>query len=235
MQTIKRTKLYEAVIQEIQKMIASGQIKPGSKLPPEREMAETLGVSRAALREALTVLEAARVIEIRHGSGAYVLDVNDELLLRPLALVLLTEKGTVIDLLELRKGIEGEAAYLAAERATSEDISILEKILDEIAAGVAKGGLTVHEDFKFHYALAEATGNPAFTKVMNVIADAFHQGLRTSHGMLIQLPGRRETIVKEHRRILECIKKRDAEGARQALREHLERVEKRLEDWASSQ
>ncbi|MEW6662640.1 MAG: FadR/GntR family transcriptional regulator [Bacillota bacterium] len=228
MERIRRSKLYEEIIQQIKGLIASNKMTPGDRLPSEREMAEIFGVSRSAVREAMSALENAGLIEIRHGSGVYLKDVNEKAWVEPLALLLFSKKENLIGLLELRMGVESEAAALAALRAGPDDILAMEEALQMMDKEIRQGGLANKEDFLFHYALAEAAGNSFFTTVLQVVSEAFHQGLKASHGILQRIPERRLVILDEHRAILEAVKKGEPEEARLALRSHLSKVKKKL-------
>jgi GntR family transcriptional repressor for pyruvate dehydrogenase complex len=228
LERIRRSKLYEEIIQQIKGLIATNQMAPGDRLPSEREMSENFGVSRSAVREALCALDNAGLIEIKHGSGVYLKDVNEKAWMEPLVQLFFSKKENLLGLLELRMGLESEAAALAALRAKPENIMAMEQALQQIEQELKGQGQPNKADFRFHCALAEAAGNSFFTNVLQHIREAFQQGLQTSHGLLQQDPDRRRILVPEHRAILDAIKNRDPEEARLALRYHLGKVKKRL-------
>ncbi|MDK2822613.1 MAG: GntR family transcriptional regulator, transcriptional repressor for pyruvate dehydrogenase complex [Clostridia bacterium] len=223
---IKRNKLYEEVVNRIVEDIKQGEMQVGEKLPSEKELAKNFGVSRMAIREALSVLETAGVVEVKHGLGIFIKDINEELI-NPITQSLLCEKDSLLNILELRRGLETEGAYLAAFRATAEDIKELEEILEDMDADVRKGGSAVDEDYKFHTTLIQATGNPIYIKVFNTITNIFYDGLKTSHS-IIQKRRSRLVVYNEHKVILDHIKNRQPEEAREAMRVHLKNVEYNL-------
>lgn len=227
MKLIKRTKLYEEIILGIEEMIRANDMQPGDKLQSEKELAVHFGVSRMAIREALSALQSAGRIEVRHGSGIYIKDIGEELV-NPITLQLLASKDNLLRILELRRGLETEGAYLAALRADSSDIAKLEDYLGKMAEEVKNGGNAAFEDFKFHCALVKASHNPIFSTVFDTIANVFHEGLRSSHEYFRKNQGPRLVVLEEHRLIFECIKNRKPEEARKAMREHLESVEAKL-------
>ena len=116
MTQIKKKKLYEEVIIGIEEMLKSNNMQPGDRLQSEKELSLYFGVSKTAVREALSALQTAGLIEVKHGSGIFVRDVNDKLT-NPLTMKLLTNRENMLQIMELRKGLEPEGAYLAARRA----------------------------------------------------------------------------------------------------------------------
>lgn len=224
---IKRTKLYEEVMDRILEMIKANGMKVGDKLQSEKELSSKFGVSRMAIREALSALQAAGLIEVRHGSGIYLKDINENIT-NPLSLKLLTGKENLLHIMELRMGMESEAAYLTTKRADADEIALLEEILEQMSAEVHRGGKAHDEDFKFHRTLVRASRNPLIMKVYDSIANVFYDGLRSSHKIFRESLGPRLVILEEHLLILDCIKSGKAEAAREAMRVHLENVHAKL-------
>jgi GntR family transcriptional repressor for pyruvate dehydrogenase complex len=228
LERIRRSKLYEEIIQQIKGLVVTNKMASGDRFPSEREMAEIFGVSRSAVREAMSAMENVGLIEIRHGSGVYLKDVNEKAWLEPMATMLFARKENLVGLLELRMGLESEAAALAALRAGPDDYFALEEALQLMDWEIKEGGVPNKADFQFHFALAVAAGNSFFTTVLQVVREAFQQGLQTSHGILKQDPERRRVVLAEHRAIFDAIKKGDPEEARLALRTHLGKVKEKL-------
>lgn len=228
LEPVGRKRLYEHIVDQIMKAVASQELKPGDRLPPERELAESLGVSRSALREAITTLVAAGVLEARHGSGVYVAQSCDAAWVRPMALLLLQQHSSLLDLLEVRKALEGEAAYLAALRATPEDIACLEKSFEVLKGVVERSQLGAEEDLQFHLCVAQTTHNGFFLRVIGSLADAFLEGLRTSRSMSLRIPGFPLVVLEEHRLIVEAVKAHDPEAARKAMHAHLDSVKRKI-------
>ncbi|MCR4442468.1 MAG: FadR/GntR family transcriptional regulator [Peptococcaceae bacterium] len=227
MTQIKKTKLYEEVMQRIVEMIKTNQMQVGDKLQSEKELADYFGVSRMAIREALSALQAAGLLDVKHGSGIFIRNVNEQLT-NPITLRLLSSKDNLLNILELRKGLETEGAFLAALRADDADFIKLEDYLEKMRCEIEKGGSAAQEDFKFHCALMKATHNPVYGTVFDTIATAFYEGLLSSHEYFKVNQGPRLVVLDEHCLIYDCIKSREPERAREAMRTHLENVEAKM-------
>src|SRR5215470_9149354 len=158
-EAVRRTKLYEKVAQQIQALIRDGLLKPGDRLPPERELAETFQVSRSSLRDAIRALEVMGLVEPRQGEGTVVRDLTAESLVSPLSSILSQKRELVAELLDLRLMIEPPLAGRAATHATEDEIRLLEDILRRQKEKVVRGELAVEEDSEFHYAIAKAARN----------------------------------------------------------------------------
>ena len=218
---VRKTRVYEEIVSKIKILIEEGRLKSGDQLPPERELSEVFKVSRSSLREALRALESEGFLESRQGDGTYVASKPIEQLVQVLATAILTEKDAQLELFEIRRLIEPQLALLAAERATSEDLSRLEKILETQAEEVKRGGTAVDVDKDFHYALAEATKNKTIIRVMDNLMHAIEK----SRDLSLQVEGRPEKSLSFHRNVLNALKARDRELAAKAMREHLEDIE----------
>ncbi len=225
---IKTRKIYEEIIDQVKNLIAKGELSPGDKLVSEREMADMLNVGRSAVREAFRALEAMGIIEIRQGEGTFVKKVRTDSLVEMLALILLTEKDTTRELLELRKILEIEAAGLACLRHTEEQLQKMENALIQMEEDIKAGDLGQQADWNFHYAIAEATQNSLLVKLMDSIAGIMRKVLETARQELYKTPGTPERLLKEHRIIFEAIRQGMEQKARKAMYEHLDRVEKAL-------
>ncbi|GAW93913.1 FadR/GntR family transcriptional regulator [Calderihabitans maritimus] len=225
----KGTRLYEKVVMQIKSAISVGDLKPGDKLPSERELAEIFGVSRTSIREALKSLVAMGLIKIRHGDGIYVCESRGEEQLKNIGAYLMSHQGTLKDLFEIRRVLETEAAAWAAERGAPEKVQELVNLINTVKEGIAKrsGGYLLflgEHDTKFHLCLAEASENQVLLRVMNNLLDL----LAESRARAWSIPGRPLRSVEEHAKIVEAIVSGDVEGAREAMRQHLENVEKEI-------
>jgi GntR family transcriptional repressor for pyruvate dehydrogenase complex len=218
---VRRTRLYEGVAQQIQRLIADGALQPGDRLPPERELAERFAVSRSSVRDAIRTLELAGLVVPRQGEGTMVADVSPEALVAPLASVLVRKRELIAELLDVRKMLEPALAARAAVRATPEEIAHLEDVLRRQRARMLRGEPTIEEDGEFHYAIAVAARNSVVRKVLDVLMDL----LRETRARSLQVEGRLQKSFTGHRRVLEAIKRRDAAGAERAVRQHLEEIE----------
>ncbi len=221
---IKKTRVYEEIVGKIKDMIEKGRLKSGDQLPVERELAEIFRVSRSSVREALRSLESRGFLESRQGDGTYIASQPVESLVRPLASVIFSEKDGQMELFEMRRLIEPQIAYLAAERATEDEIESMEKALKLQEEEVTRGEIGTDVDKKFHYIMANATKNRVFLRIMDNIMDL----LSESRDRYLQVEGRPGKSITRHRLILNAIKARDPEGAERLMREHLMDIENSL-------
>jgi GntR family transcriptional repressor for pyruvate dehydrogenase complex len=220
-EAVPRTKLYQKVVKQVQDVIRDGLLRPGDKLPPERELAEMLHVSRGSLREAILALESMGLVEPRHGEGTVVRDLSAAPLVNQLSVMLVQKKALVGELLEFRLMIEPTLAARAAANATGEEIAHLEEILTRQKAKIDQGELAIEEDSKFHYAIAQAARNSVVLRVLDVFMDY----LRDSRQLSLQVEGRPQKSLNSHRRILNAIARKNPAEAEAAMRRHITTIE----------
>ncbi len=220
-EAVPRTKLYQKVVKQVQDVIRDGLLRPGDKLPPERELAEMLHVSRGSLREAILALESMGLVEPRHGEGTVVRDLSAAPLVNQLSVMLVQKKALVGELLEFRLMIEPTLAARAAANATEEEIASLEEILTRQKAKIDQGELAIEEDSKFHYAIAQAARNSVVLRVLDVFMDY----LRDSRQLSLQVEGRPQKSLNSHRRILNAIARKNPAEAEAAMRRHITTIE----------
>lgn len=218
---VRRTRVFQDVAQQIQRLIVDGALKPGDKLPPERELAERLGVSRGSVRDAIRTLELVGLVVPRQGEGNVVADLSSDALAMPIASVLLRKRELIAELLDIRKMLEPALAARAAANASPEDVAHLEEILRRQREKVVRGEPTIEEDTEFHYAIAVAARNGVVRKVLDVLMDL----LRETRSRSLQLQGRPQRSLAGHRRVLDAIKRRDAAAAERAVKQHLQEIE----------
>jgi len=221
---IKKAKVYEEIVAKIKDMVEKGRFKSGDQLPVERELAEVFRVSRSSVREALRSLESQGFIESRQGDGTYIARQPVESLVRPLASVILTEKDDQMELFEMRRMIEPDLAYLAAERATEEEIAMMEKVLTLQQEQIDRGDYETDVDRNFHYIMARAARNKALLRITDNIIDL----LAGSREQYLQVEGRPQKSILRHREVLEAIRARDPERAEKCMLEHLVDIETSL-------
>lgn len=226
---IRPKKIYEEIVQQIKDLIGEGNLKPGDRLPSERELSERLAVSRASVREALSALAAMGVIVIRPGEGTFVQKIRNGAIVEPLAMALLLDRQAAMELLEARQALEGEAAYLAARRAGAEDLERMGELLKEMEHDLQRGVLGEEADLRFHLAIAEAARNSVLARLMHTVSDTMRQALKTSRQRLYTTPGNPEKLFAQHNQIYEAIKAREPRAARKAICQHLRFVEKELQ------
>jgi GntR family transcriptional repressor for pyruvate dehydrogenase complex len=223
-EAVRRTKVYEGVARQIERQIFQGLLRPGDKLPPERELAEQFQVSRSAVRDAIRSLEMVGLLEPRQGEGTVVRDLSPDSIVNPLASILVRRGELVAELLDVRKMLEPALARRAALRASAEEIARLEDILRRQEEKILQGELPVDEDSEFHYVIAQAAKNSVVLRVLDVLMDL----LRKTRERSLQVEGRREKSFAGHRRIFQAIKRRDPDAAEAAVRRHLEEIEQIL-------
>jgi GntR family transcriptional regulator, transcriptional repressor for pyruvate dehydrogenase complex len=219
-EVVRKNKVYEEVAQQIERLILK-KLRPGDKLPSERELAEMLKVSRSSIRDAIRGLELRGLVEPRQGAGTIVRESAVEPLANPFASALKRRKEMVSELLDFRKMLEPPLAARAATHASADEILEMEEILQRQDAKQSQGEPAVAEDAEFHYSVALASDNSVVLKVLDIIMDL----LRETRERSLQVEGRPQKSLAGHRRILAAIKRHDAEGAKSAMRRHIEDVE----------
>jgi GntR family transcriptional regulator, transcriptional repressor for pyruvate dehydrogenase complex len=217
-EVVRRNRVYEEVARQIERLIQQ-KLKPGDKLPSERELAETLRVSRSSIRDAIRGLELSGLVEPRQGSGTIVREVSANS--NPFASALKRRQELVSELLDFRKMLEPPLAARAATHASPEEISEMEEILRRQEEKHLRGDAAVAEDAEFHYNVALASGNSVVLKVIDILMDL----LRDTRARHLQVGGRSQRSLDGHRRILTAIKQHDSEAAKAAMRRHIEDVE----------
>jgi GntR family transcriptional regulator, transcriptional repressor for pyruvate dehydrogenase complex len=219
-EVIRKGKVYEEVAKQIERLILK-KLKPGDKLPSERELAEMLQVSRSSIRDAIRGLELVGMVEPRQGAGTIVRELAIESVNNPFADALERRQKSVGELLDFRKMLEPPLAARAAMHASADEISEMEEILQRQEDKLEQGEVTIAEDAEFHYSVALASGNSVVLKVIDILMEL----LRETRERSLQVKGRSQKSLAGHRRILAAIKRRDAEAAKAAMRRHIEDVE----------
>jgi GntR family transcriptional regulator, transcriptional repressor for pyruvate dehydrogenase complex len=214
---IQRTPLYKQVLDRIQGLVESGAIVPGDQLPPERELAEQLGVSRTSLRQALTALEALGTIEIRHGAGAYLLSTEPERVAQSLAITLAEQNKRLPEAMEARMALERFIAGLAASRRTAADLKRARRALARMEQELAEGGLGTEGDAEFHETLWSASHNRLLQQLVASLQDPIARIREES----LSQADRPQRSLAAHWRILEAVERRDAAAAVAAMDAHL--------------
>jgi GntR family transcriptional repressor for pyruvate dehydrogenase complex len=221
---VRKTKVYHEIVDQIQELIAAGRIKPGDRLPPERELAELFKASRNSVRDAIRVLEQMGLIESRQGDGTYVRSVTAEELAEPLALLLLQSRTQMRELWEVRRVLEPALAEFAAARITDEELGELDAILEAQRRKVESGFIALEEDTAFHAGIAEAARNTVMLRALDTLVDL----LRQSRERSLQQHDRPAYSLAGHRRILAALRRRDPDGARAEMLRHLRDIEERV-------
>jgi GntR family transcriptional regulator, transcriptional repressor for pyruvate dehydrogenase complex len=218
--SIKHTKVSDEIVNQIKSLISDGILKPGDRLPPERELVNQFGVSRPSLREALNSLVAMGFLELK-GKRTYIKSVASESVQNPLSLLIKADTQKIFDLIEVRKAIETWGAFLAAQRATEEDIKRLENIIEDMRKTFEEGRSWEKQDADFHLGMAQATHNTIQIHMMSTIYDL----LRESMARVFKDRTKVKKLLDHHCRIFSAIKNHSPDKARERTLEHLNYVE----------
>ena len=224
LQAVENRRLYRQIADQIAALIEHGEYGTGQRLPPERDLAKQLGVSRPSVREALIALEVQGYVEVRIGSGVYVTAPRTA----AKAAEPLSEDSGPFELIKARWLIEAECAALAAKAATRQQVRAMEDALDEMEAERSRGVMPLASDRLFHLRIAEASGNSALALVVRTLWDQ-RTGplfLRLEHHF--DTPALWNVAIREHREIVAAIARHDAGAARGAMRRHMNQAAKRF-------
>lgn len=224
----RKPKLAEMVVEALRKRIGAGEFGPGEKLPTESQLTVHFGVSRTVVREAIAALAADGMVQPRQGAGVFVM-AQASSAFSSIAGERSNKISVALNVLEVRMGIEIESAGLAAQRHSTSQVAAIQEAWNEFGRLLAQGTPTGKTDFAFHRAIAAATNNPFYLEVLDAL------GSRTIP-CDVASPWGTESVLTyeyqvglhaEHKRILTAIADRDADGAREAMRDHLSRSQER--------
>ena len=233
LQVVEPVRLYRQIAGQIATLIDSGEFAAGSRLPPERELAVLLGVSRTSVREALISLEIAGRVEVRVGTGIFVQPQRANRIgvaIPPRGNAAGRDEGPgPFELLAARRLIEGEIASLAARRIRKAEIAALEDTIQRMRAHGDDFEQRDAADRDFHVAIAEATGNGSFALVVEALGDQRRGELWTKMEEHFHTPALREKTLTDHTAIIAALKARDGAAARAAMHRHLARVEREFQ------
>lgn len=227
-QLVETQRLYQQVADQIGGLIRAGEFGSGMRLPPERELARQLGVSRPVVREAMIALEISGLVEVRGGAGAFV---------RAPRAGPDGEGGRAgpsdpgpspFDLISARRMLEGEIAFAAAAVATGADIAALGQAIEQMRADIAAGKDSREADRAFHVGIAGITGNAVLVGLVDGMWDHMRAPMFDALGRHTGLRGRDRMTIADHQAVVDALARADAAGARAAMREHLAHVEQIL-------
>jgi GntR family transcriptional repressor for pyruvate dehydrogenase complex len=224
---VAKSTLADEVAQRVAEMIREGTYEPGDRLPSISEMASRFEVGHPTLREALKKLEVLGTVEIKHGSGVYVKNDQDVLLMSNPIFAGEVSKDMMLDLIEARIPIELKAAEGAARNASAENIERLEELLEKADEHMEDDAYLTEVNMAFHREIAVASGNTVMAQVLEVLANLFENEQR----ILLDIHGSREEDHAEHLEILNAIRKGDASLARDRMENHLEGVRRMAQQW----
>jgi GntR family transcriptional repressor for pyruvate dehydrogenase complex len=219
--TVRTSRLYEQIVQQIEESILKGVLKPGDQLPAERELAQRFGVSRTAVREAVKALREKGLVEAYSGRGTFITDGTSQVIRQSLDLMTrIGQQEGSMHLTELRQMLEPQIAALAATRIEGQLLATMREAVVVMDRSLHDPDAYIEADLDFHLALAEAAGNPLVLSLLDSIVGL----LREQRRRIFEVDGGPERGQFHHKRVLEAIEQRDPEKTRAAMRDHLEQV-----------
>jgi len=231
-QKVTPDRLSAAVTRQIEKLILRGILRPGERLPAERDLAERLGVSRPSLREALARLQDKGLLSARAGSGIYVADVLGNAFSDALIGLFSEHDEAVFDYIAFRRDLEGLAAERAARLASDTDLEVVNAIFSKMEAAHRSNdpGNEARLDAEFHMAIIEASHNVVMLHMMRSMFQLLRQGVFYNRQVMFKQHTTRGALLDQHRAINTALQDRDAPAARAAIERHLDYVERALGD-----
>ena len=229
---VQTDKLSHAVVQQIEQLILRGILRPGERLPPERELAERLSVSRPSLREALAMLQEDGLLETRRSAGVYVADVLGSAFSPAVTQLFARHDEAVFDYLAFRRDMEGLAADRAARLASDTDLKVIQTIFDKMEAANPKRHTEEESrlDAQFHMSIIEASHNVIMLHMMRSMYDLLREGVFYNRQIMFRQRMTRHSLLDQHRDINLALQARDPVEARAAVERHLDFVERSLRD-----
>lgn len=231
-QKVTPEKLSTAVTRQIEKLILQGILRPGERLPAERDLAEKLGVSRPSLREAVAELQDKGLLCARARAGIYVADVLGSAFSDALIRLFAEHDEAVFDYIGFRRDLEGLAACRAARLASDTDLQVIQTVMDKMEAAHKKTNPSdeARLDAEFHMAIIEASHNVIMLHMMRSMFQLLREGVFYNRQVMFKQRTTRGALLDQHRAINAAIQARDPEAARAAVNDHLNYVEKALAD-----
>jgi GntR family transcriptional repressor for pyruvate dehydrogenase complex len=218
---IRVERVADKVADQLKKLISDGAVKVGDRLPPERDLAEQMGVSRASVREALQQLEMQGMLEIVHGGGSVVRNMTGQEIRKTLEIFLEQDRKRVLELAELRAFMEAWAAKEAAKNRTDAELETMRGYLEEMERDFEKGQIRYDIDFKYHTEIAAATHNTIYLHLIDNIYTLISYSIKVHREEVFTGRGDQETILNHHRAVYNAIRDRAPEAAEEAMKEHL--------------
>src|SRR5271165_5633109 len=218
---VRTSRLYEQIVQQIEESVLNGTLKPGDQLPAERELAQRLGVSRTAVREAVKTLREKGLVEAYSGRGTFITNGTSQAARQSFDLMVkIGQQEGSPHLAELRLILEPGIAAMAATRVKEEDLAAMREAVTVMDRSQKDPGAYIEADLDFHLALAEAAANPLILSLIDSIVGL----LREQRLKIFNVEGGPQRGQFHHKRILQAVERHDPEMARSAMRAHLEQV-----------
>ncbi|NIZ13261.1 FadR/GntR family transcriptional regulator [Phaeobacter sp. HF9A] len=231
-QKVQPEKLSAAVVRQIEKLILRGILRPGERLPSERELAERLGVSRPSLRDALADLQERGLLASRAGAGVFVADVLGSAFSPALIQLFASDDEAVFDYLSFRRDMEGLAAERAAKFGSNADLEVIQAIFDKMeqAGDPSISDEAAELDAQFHSAILEASHNVVLLHMMRSMFDLLRRGVFYNRRIMFGQHTSYDALLGQHRAINAALQQRDPQAARQSVEAHLDYVKQALEE-----
>lgn len=229
---VEPEKLSTAVIRQIEDLILRGILRPGERLPSERELSERLGVSRPSLRDAIAALQQDGLLTSKAGAGVFVGDVLGSAFSPALTRLFARNDDAVFDYLSFRRDMEGLAAERAARLGSDTDLQVIDAVFQKMKSAHTKRNPDdeAQLDASFHLAIIEASHNVIMLHMMRSMYQLLREGVFYNRQIMFKQRTTRDTLLDQHRRINDALQARDADGARKAVEAHLGFVEDALFD-----
>ncbi len=229
-QKVQPEKLSRTVVRQVEQLILRGVLRPGERLPSERDLSEQLGVSRPSLREAVSELQARGLLTARASAGIFVTDVLGSAFSEPLIELFSSHDEAVFDYLSFRRDMEGLAAERAATFGTDTDLAVIAAVFAKMEAAHTKRNPAEEAglDAEFHLAIIEASHNVIMLHMMRSMYQLLREGVFYNRQIMFRQRTTRDSLLSQHRAINDALQMRDPEGARGAVEAHLDFVEDAL-------
>jgi len=229
---VQPEKLSFAVVRQIEQLILRGILRPGERLPPERELAERLNVSRPSLRDAIGTLQDSGLLAARPGAGVYVADVLGSAFSPALTELFARHDEAVFDYLSFRRDMEGLAAERAARLGSNTDLAVVQAVFEKMEAAHPKRNSDEEArlDAQFHMAIIEASHNVVMLHMMRSMYQLLRDGVFYNRQIMFKQRTTRQALLDQHRTINDAVQARDPKAARAAVHTHLDYVERALQD-----
>ena len=226
LQTVAPQRLYQQIADQLHTLITAGEFTAGSRLPAERDLAKQLGVSRPSVREALIALEVEGWVEVRTGSGVYVLDRAQHT--QSAEKTIATTEWGPLELIRARRVVEGEMAAIAALQAKRKHLDAMRQALADMTRDASAGVLPLEGDRAFHSAIVESTGNVVLVETVHSFWDSRRGPLFTRLGGYFETVQSWRSAIAEHTTILDAIAAHDGPAARAAMHTHMDKSHHRF-------
>ena len=236
-QKVQTEKLSTSVIKQIELLILRGILRPGERLPSERELSDRLGVSRPSLREAISELQERGLLSSKAGAGIFVADVLGNAFSESLISLFSSHDEAVFDYISFRRDMEGLAAERAARFASDTDLKVIQTVFDKMEAAHSKRNPAdeAQLDADFHLAIIEASHNVIMLHMMRSMYQLLREGVFYNRSIMFKQRTTRGDLLEQHRAINTALQARDAEAAHAAVTAHLDYVEQALSDYKKAE